>query len=170
MLDAYPLPHIDNTVNCIAHYRVYSSNNLCNAYHQVKIKDSDKPYTAFPAGNALYQLARVPFGVTIGVACFQWAIDNIITEEQLQATFPYLDNITICGIDQREHDVNLKPFLEAASRRQIKYNDCNCVFSNRKLAILGSIIEEGISDQILNVCAPYKYFLFLKIGRVSVEF
>ena len=36
--------------------------------------------------------------------------------------------------------------------------------------ILGCIIEKGISDQILSVCVPYKYFLFPKIGKVSVEF
>ena len=65
-----------------------------------------------------------------GVACFQRAINSIITEEQLQATFPYIDNIMICGKDQREHDVNLKHSLEAASRRQIKYNDSKCVFNS----------------------------------------
>ena len=70
-------------------------------------------------------------------------MDSIITEEQLHATFPYLDNITIYGKDQREHDVKLKYFLEAASRRQIKYNDSKCVFSTQILVILGSIIDEG---------------------------
>ena len=143
MLVAYPLPHIDDTVNSIAQYRVFCTNHLCSTYHQFKIKDSDKPYTVFLAGNALYHFTQVPFGVTNGVACFQRAMDSIITEDQLQATFPYLDNITICGIDQRVHDVNFIPFLEAASRRQIKYDDCNCVFSTWKYANLGSIIEEG---------------------------
>ena len=143
MLDSYTLPHIDDTVNSIAQYRVFSTIDLCSAYHQVKINDSDKPYTAFQAGNALYQFTRVPSGVTNGVACFQRAIDSNITEEQLQTTFPYIDNITICGKDQREHDVNLKRFLEAASRWQIKYYDRKCVFSTWKLVILGSIIEEG---------------------------
>ena len=75
-----------------------------------KSRTLDKPYTAFQAGKALYQFTRVPFGVTNGVACFQRAMDNIIEEEKLQATFPYLD-ITICGKDQNKHDVNLKHFL-----------------------------------------------------------
>ena len=113
-----------------------------NTYHQVKINDSET-YTAFQAGNALYQFTRVHFGVTNGVACFYIAMDSIITEEQLQATFLHLDNITIRGEHQREHDVNLKDFLEAASRWQIKYNDSKYMFSTLKLAILGSIIEEG---------------------------
>ena len=81
MLDAYPLPHIDDTVNSIAVYRVFSTIHLCRAYHQVKINDSDKPYTAFQAGNTLYQFTQVPSGVTNGVAYFQRAMDSIITEK-----------------------------------------------------------------------------------------
>ena len=38
--------------------------------------------------------------------------------------------------------MNLKHFLEAAPRRQIMYNESKYVFSTRKLAILGSIIDE----------------------------
>ena len=126
MLDAYPVARIEETVNSIAQYSVFSTIDLCSAYHQVEIKDSDKSYTAFQDGNVLYQFTRVPFGVTNGVACFQRAMDSLITEEQRQATFPYLDNITISGIDPREHDVNLRHFLEADSRWQIKYNGCKC--------------------------------------------
>ena len=64
MLDACPLPGIDDTVYSIAQYRVFSTIDLSSAYHQVKINDLDKPYMAFQAGNALYQFTRVPFGVT----------------------------------------------------------------------------------------------------------
>ena len=143
LLDAYPLPRIDDTVNAIAQYRVFSTIDLRSAYHQVRIKEADKPYTAFQAGNALYQFTRIPFGVTNGVACFQRIISNIVAEEKLQGTFPYLDNVTICGRDQEEHDRRLKCFQDVASRRQITYNNDKCTFSTRKLAILGSIIEEG---------------------------
>ena len=84
-------------VNNIAQYQVFSTIDLQSAYHKVKIKDSDKLYTAFQASKALYQFTRVPFGVTSGVACFQRAMDDIIEEEKLQATFPYLDNIKYVG-------------------------------------------------------------------------
>ena len=56
-----PLPRIDDTVNAIAQYRVFSTIDLRSAYHQVSIKENDKPYTAFQAGDALYQFTRIPF-------------------------------------------------------------------------------------------------------------
>ncbi len=62
---------------------------------------------------------------------------DIITCENLNGTFAYLDYVTICGKDQQEHDKNLKCFQDVATRRQITYNDDKSVFSTRKLAILG---------------------------------
>ena len=67
---------------------------------------------------------------------------DIITSENLQGTFAYLDNVTICGKNQEEHDENLKRFQNVATQRQITYNDDKSVFSTRKLAILGYIVEE----------------------------
>ena len=58
-------------------------------------------------------------------------------QNNLNAVFPYLDNITISGKDQKDHDANLEKFLAAATRENICYNDSKSVFSTRKLAILG---------------------------------
>ena len=69
---------------------------------------------------------------------------KFVEQNNLNAVFPYLDNITICGKDQQEHDANLKKFLAAATRRNICDNNSKSVFSTRKLAILGYVIEEGV--------------------------
>ena len=119
LLDGYPLPRIDDTVNKIAQYRVFSSIDLCSAYRQIRIKDEDKPYTAFESSGSLYQYTRVPFGVTNGVACFQRIMDSFIQEENIDATCAYLDNVTICGMNTEEHDLNLKRFLEAAEKKKL---------------------------------------------------
>ena len=63
----------------------------------------------------LYQFTRIPFGVTNGVACFQRKMDEFISEEELKGTFAYLDNVTICGRTQVEHDNNLNDFLNDAT-------------------------------------------------------
>ena len=144
LLDSYPLPRIDETVNKIAQYRVFSTIDLRSAYHQVAIKDTDKPYTAFEAGGKLYHFARIPFGVTNGVACFQRIMDSLIKEEGLVGTYAYLDDVTICGMTQQEHDDNLTKFREAAARRNMSYNEDKCTFSTRSLSILGYVVKEGL--------------------------
>ena len=69
---------------------------------------------------------------------------KFVEQNNLNAVFPYLDNTTICGKDQQEHDANLEKFLAAATRKNICYNDSKSVFSTRKLVILGYVIEEGV--------------------------
>ena len=144
LLDALPLPKINDLVNDIAQYRVFSTIDLWSAYHQLPLKEEDKQFTAFEARNNLYQFTRLLFDVINGVACFQREMMKFVEQNNLNAVFPYLDNITICGKDQQEHDANLKKFLAAATRKNICYNDSKSVFSTRHIAILGYVIEEGV--------------------------
>jgi len=101
LLDAFPLPNINELVNQIAQFRVFSTVDLKSAYHQIPLREADKPHTAFEASAGLYQFTRLPFGVTNAVACFQRIMTQFVQEEKVHAVFPYLDNITICG--QKEY-------------------------------------------------------------------
>ena len=49
-LDSFPLPRINELVNGIAQYRVLSIIDLRSTYHQVPLRQEEKPYTAFEAG------------------------------------------------------------------------------------------------------------------------
>ena len=68
LLDAYTLPNMDNFINKIAQYKVFTSVDLKSAYH---LKSADRPYTAFEGDGQLVQFTRMPFGVTNGIPCFQ---------------------------------------------------------------------------------------------------
>ena len=107
-LDACPLPQIDDMIKNLAHYKVFSTFDLGNAYHQVLILKDDRKYTGFEANGRLYQFRRIPFGLTNGVAVFQRLMDNIIKEEKLKDTFPYLDDITVAGVNHG----NMEAFLD----------------------------------------------------------
>ena len=106
-------------VNKIAQYRVFGTIDLRSAYHQEPVKDEDKPYSAFEARGSLYQSTRPPFRVTNGVACLQRDIMKFVDENDLELSFPYLENVTICGKDQEDHDANMEHFHEAAKRKNL---------------------------------------------------
>ena len=98
LLDAFPLPRISDVVNKIALYRVFTID-IRSAYHQVPLKEEDKPYKAFQVRGNLYQFTRLSFGVTNGVVCFQREMMKFVDENGLEASFPCLDNVAICGKD-----------------------------------------------------------------------
>ncbi|CAH8833617.1 unnamed protein product [Trichobilharzia szidati] len=137
LLDAYPLPKIDEIIEKISKYTVFSTLDLKSAYHQIPIKEEEKLFTAFEACGNLYQFRRIPFGVTNGVSCFQRVISQIIRNENLQATFAYLDNITICGENTEQHAKNLARFYEASRKYGLTFNENKSVIGVKQVKLLG---------------------------------
>ena len=142
-LDAYPLPNMEKMVGDVARYKVFSTLDLRSAYHQIPIRDEEKKYTAFEADGKLFQFTRIPFGVTNGVAAFQRVMDTIVSQEGLSDTFVYLDNITVCGRDQAEHDENLQRLLKVAKKCNLTFNEDKCVYSVASVNLLGYVIGGG---------------------------
>ena len=142
-LDAYPLPQIDDMVNELAQYNIFSTFDLSSAYQQIKIIDSEQKFTAFEANGKLYEFTRIPFGVKNGVAAFQRKITQFIEEERLRDTYPYLDNVTVAGHTKEEHDKNVKAFLDAIKRRNFTLNESKTVASNNSIPILGYVVGNG---------------------------
>ena len=97
LLDAYPLPRIEDIINNVSRDKYYSSLDLRSAYHQVPILASERPFTGFEALGRLYQYRRLPFGVTNGVAAFQRVIDSFIQRHKLKKVYAYLDDLTVTG-------------------------------------------------------------------------
>ena len=118
-LDAYPLPNLEDTVNKIANYSIYSCLDMKSAYHQVPLLPEDKHYTAFQANGSLYQFRRLCFGLTNAVAVFQRVINTIILDNDLKGVFAYLDDVIVGGVDQADHDRNLEAFLAVVRRYKI---------------------------------------------------
>jgi transposase InsO family protein len=142
-LNAYPLPRIDDLVQKIACYRVFSALDLKSAYHQIPIRLEDKPYTAFEADGRLYQFCRLPFGLTNAVSCFQKVINEFIQEHKLEGVYAYLDDVLVCGTTYEEHDTNLQKFKDAAHAINITFNESKCHYRESAIHFLGYLISDG---------------------------
>ena len=142
-LDGYPLPNPEQMIRKIANYNIYTTLDLLSAYHQIPIKDEERHFTAFEADHQLFQFRRIPFGVTNGVACFQRTLDQIISDERLKDVFVYVDNITICGRNQSEHNENLSRFMEVASKYDLTFNHDKSLWSKNSICVLGYLVSNG---------------------------
>lgn len=140
-LIAYPVPGITEMVEKVSSYSWFSSIDLKSAYHQIPLKVSERPYTAFEAAGKLYEFTRLPFGVTNGATCFQQVLDELIAAENLKDTFAYIDDITICGHSRYEHDQNLERFRRVAEKYGLTVNENKSVYAQSKISILGHVVE-----------------------------
>ena len=75
-----------------------------------------------------------------GVAAFQRTISQFIEEENLTNTYAYLDNVTVAGSTQLEHDRNVKVFIDAICRRNFTLNENKTISSVSDIKILGYVV------------------------------
>ena len=120
-------------VNRMANYSVFSTFDLKHAYHQVEISPKDRIYITFGANGSLYEFKSNSMSVTNGVLKFQCAVDKVVEVEGLEGTFPYKDNVTVCGINQNDHDEDVSRSSDAAKKYNLTLNESQPVSSATSL-------------------------------------
>ena len=99
----------------------------------------------------MWEFNRIPFGVTNGVTQFQRKMNEIVEIDKLKDTFPYLDNVTVGGMNQEEHDAKVSAFLNALKRRHLNLNDSKTVSWVSDISILEYRVGNEL-DLILKGC------------------
>ena len=62
-VDAYPLPHIEDSLNTLDSARFFCSLNLASGYWQVEMDTTDREKTAFVTQGGLHEFRVMPFGL-----------------------------------------------------------------------------------------------------------
>ena len=70
-VDAYLLPHIEDSLNTLGSARFFCSLDLASEYWQVEMGAADQGKTAFVTQGGLYEFSVMPFGVVNAAATFE---------------------------------------------------------------------------------------------------
>ena len=82
--DAYPLPHMQETMESMVGARHFSCMDLKSGFWQVQMDEESRQYTAFTVGSmGVYEFLHMPYGLYNAPVTFQHLMQNCLGELNL---------------------------------------------------------------------------------------
>jgi len=97
--EVYPLPLIEECLDTLAGNEWFSKLDASSAYWQVKMREEDKPKTAFITKYGLFQLTRISFGLCNAPATYARAMQLVLRGLTWEIVLAFLDDILVMGRD-----------------------------------------------------------------------
>ena len=140
--DAYSLPRIDETLDCLGGSIIFTSLDLKSGYCQVEMDEMSKQLTAFTVGPlGFYVCERMPFGLNNAPATFQRLMESCLEELHLNWCIIYLDDIIVFSKTPKEHIERLRGVFNKLVQAGLKLKPKKCEFFKSKISYLGHVVS-----------------------------
>jgi hypothetical protein len=115
----YPLLRIEDLFDQMKGASIFSKIDLRSGYHQLKIRESDIPKTAFRTRYGLYEYTVMSFRLTNAPAYFMYLMNKVFMEYLDKFVVVFIDYILIFSKMEEEHEKHLRMVLENLRSNQL---------------------------------------------------
>lgn len=140
--DNFPLPNIADIIDQLGGAKFFSVMDLVSGFHQIALKPSDRPKTAFSVLGSHYEFNRLPFGLINSAPAFQRIMSRVLEGLVGSICFVYIDDIVVYGSTLEEHNYNLAVVLQRLSKNKLKVKASKCHFLKEEIVYLGFVISK----------------------------
>ncbi|KAL5563369.1 hypothetical protein UlMin_033116 [Ulmus minor] len=142
----YPLPQIDDLFDQLQGAAIFSKIDLRSGYHQLKIRESDVPKTAFRTRYGHYEFLVMPFGLTNALAAFMDLMNRVFKEFLDKFVVIFIDDILIYSKTREDHEAHLELVLQRLKEHRLYAKFKKCEFWIEQVTFLGHVIsKDGVS-------------------------
>ena len=122
----YLLPRTDNLFDQLRGARVYFKIDLRTGYHQLRVRDTDIPKTAFRTRYGHCEFTVMPFGLMNAPSAFMDLMHRVFQPYLDQFVVVFLDDILIYSQSEWEHECHLRIVLQLLRDHQLyaKFSEC----------------------------------------------
>ena len=159
--------------------RVYFKIDLRIGYHQLRVRETDIPKTAFRMRYEHYELTMMPFGLTNAPSSFMDHMHRIFQPYLDQFVVVFVDDILIYSQSEWEHEYHLRIVLQLLRDHQLYGKFSKYEFWLTEVRFLGHVVSAlGVSvdpekvEAVMSWERPKSVFeirSFLGIGWVLQE-
>ena len=141
--DAYPLPRIDDSLDCLSGSKWFCTLDLASGFWQVEMDPEDREKTAFCTRGGLYEFNTMPFGLCNAPGTFERLMELVLAGLQWEICLIYIDDVIVFSKTVEETITRLGQVLERFREAGLKLKPKKCLLLQKQVAYLGHIISES---------------------------
>ena len=163
----YPLPRIDDLFDRLQGAKYFTSFDLSQGYHQIRMTEEDVPKTAFNTPMGHFEFKVLSFGLTNAPATFQSVMNGIFGG--LPFATVYLDDILVFSKTPEEHVEHLRTVLDLIREHKLYVKLAKCSFLKEEVEYLGFLVgANGVRVNPATVKAVLESLQPTKVSELPV--
>ena len=141
--DAFPLPRVQDCLDAVRGSVYFSTFHITSGYHQVPVKKTDIPKTAFITKFGLYEFKTMPMGLNTASATFQRLMELILQGLNWSNCIIYLDDIVVYGTTLEQHLQRVDQVLLRIQDSGMKLKPNKCHLLQESVNFLGHVVSKN---------------------------
>jgi len=157
VVDAYPLPRIDDSLEALGGSRYFSVFDLLSGFWQVPLSDDAKDKAAFCTRSGLYTWKCMPMGLANSPSTFERLMEIAMKGMQWKTMLVYLDDIICFSQTEHQHIERLAMIFERLRQANLKIKVSKSKLFQDQVKYLGHVISRnGIATDPEKITAIQK--------------